>query len=460
MSVTQLFGVLRAARWSIVAMMLVASLTAFLYARTLPKQYTAKARVLLDIGNTDPTQFTGLKKDAINSYLSTALRLVGDAGVAGRVVDELGWVDSPQVIDAWQQQTGGTVDLRSWAASRVTGNLGASQLEDSAVIEIFYSAADPQIAKQIVGFVRTAYIANSQQLRVTAASRAAAWNRRQAARAKADLERAEQERIDFAKANKLVLNEQGLTSEMSTLDASIRAATQRGAVLPDLRQKPTQAMVKLQQDLNNTELAVATLAQQGPANPDYLAGLSRAQSLRAQLARATAEAKDLTGDVLVATQEMRAAADRDYLNARLLVLQQSDVYDHLLDLERAIAMKRRLYDAAVARADQFDLIAASPSTIKIVGDVIGSDDPSFPDIPVMTALGAGFGMMLGVALALIGEMMGHRIRTSEDLAVSSTVPVLAVIESGSTVQHIARRWRWPLRLRRGTLQPGGMQPAE
>lgn len=450
MSFFQLLGVLRASRWSILAMTLVAALVAFGFSSTLPKEYTAKARVLIDIGNSDPTQFSAVRRGEVESYFATEMRLVGDPGVMRQVVEQLGWAENPAVIDAWQSSTGGVGDIVAWAGNRILGNVGSRQLEDSSVVEIYYSAGDPEVAKQIAGLVRTAFIDNSLRLRVAAASRAAKWNRTEAERARVDLERAEAARIAFAKANNLTLNNSGVSTEMRTLSASI-VARNRKVAPPPSPATPSASMLFTQRRLNDADMAVAMLSSRGPANPDFIMAQAQQQTLRAQLARETEANRRVAGAIAGSTREMRARADQEYIAARLKVLDQSAVYDRMLDLERAVAMKQTRYTAALARAAQFELVASAPSGMKVVGDVIGNDEPTFPNIPVITGIAAGFGLALGIAIALFTEMLSHRVRSSEDLAVSSNVPVLAVIVD-SPPPRKRRRW-WRSSARYPVLQP-------
>ena len=51
------------------------------FARSLPKEYAAKARVMLDVGNEDPNQFSLLQKNTEAAYIGTEMRLITDDGV-------------------------------------------------------------------------------------------------------------------------------------------------------------------------------------------------------------------------------------------------------------------------------------------------------------------------------------------------------------------------------------------
>ncbi len=102
MSLAQLWATFYAARWRILLMVAVATGVAYYLADGLPRQYTAKARVMLDIGNPDPAQYSQLKRFTEGDYIGTQMRLAAGDDVARAVVTQLGWPDNPQVIAAWQ----------------------------------------------------------------------------------------------------------------------------------------------------------------------------------------------------------------------------------------------------------------------------------------------------------------------------------------------------------------------
>ena len=176
MSARQLWQILAAWRWTVLAMMLTCLAVALLAARTLPERYTARARVMLDLFNADPNQFMFVNNGSIGPYIGTQIRLVGEYEVTGQVVDKLGWLTDPSVADAWIKATGGTGELRRWAAARIADNSFAQSVGGSGILEIGYSATDPQFAAHVAGLLREAYIAQSLANRAAMADRSAKWS--------------------------------------------------------------------------------------------------------------------------------------------------------------------------------------------------------------------------------------------------------------------------------------------
>ena len=452
MSLAQFWATLRAAWLSIALMVVVATGVAGYVAAGLPKQYTAKARVMLNIDNPDPTQFSALQRGTTSSYVATQMRLAADLGTTRVVAEKLGWPDSPQVIAAWQAATGGKGDPTTWAAHLLSQGIAVQQLEDSSIIEIYYSSSSLEVAKQIVAVIRAAYIEQDLKLRVEAARRAAAWNEAQATRALAALQHAEAARVAFMTANQIPLDTArgGLdyAAQATTMANSLAAAnaTGRAVATPE---DPAVTRLRRRLDGLDAEIAVVRL-RGGDASPALVALTTQRTEVAQQLARELAVGSAGGGATTAQIDAVRQQRDADYLAARLRLIERAPLYDRLAALDRDIALKTQRYAAAAARGANFATVAAAPSGLQVIGDVIASDDPSYPNITLMMAVAAGASFALATALALVGELVRRQVRGAEDLHFFAAVPVLAVIARdppphGRFARRLSRfrvgRWR-------------------
>ena len=448
MSLNQFWATIRAAWLRIALMVLVASSIAFALASGLPKQYEAKARVMLNIDNDDPNQFSALKRGMAAPYIGTEMRLVADEAVTRDVVTKLGWPDNPQVISAWQLETGGVGDITAWAARAIAQAVSVTQLEDSSILEIHYSSSSLDAAKAIVALIRTAYIDESQRLRADAARRAAAWNRTEAARTLAILQAAEAARAAFVRENAIAVDTPGggldYQAQLSAMnsDTNHLVAGQTAAPVAN----PTADT--LSRKLNALDAEIAVLKLRGEENPATV-GLEVERATTAQqLARenaVTQNGPDATHEQIGLVREQR---DRDYLAARLHLLDRAPLYDRLAMMDRDIVLKTNRYNAAAARVANFDAIAAAPTGLKVIGDVIASEDPVYPNIPLLTGIAAAASLALAVALAVLADLGRRQVRGVEDLHFVTGVPVLAVIAGGPPRRGwrtlwLAQRGVWP-----------------
>ncbi|MGI4878108.1 MAG: Wzz/FepE/Etk N-terminal domain-containing protein [Janthinobacterium lividum] len=426
MSLAQLWAIFRAAWLSIAGMVVAASLAAYLFSSSLPKEYAAKARVMLNIGNNDPTQFSALGQKTEDSYIATQIRLISDDAVLRDVVTKLGWPSDPGVVSAWEESTGGAGDVTSWAAARLKGNIEAHQFEDSSIVEIYYTAQSVEIAKAIVALIRTSYIDNDLRLRVEAARKASAWNRTVAAQTLVALRKAEANRAAFLKANDIPIDTSNGNLETREL-TSLRSLSVP-AEGPLEEPVITSMMNKAKQKISDLDAQIAVMsADRGSSDPAMQTAVSLRDVLRAELARETdfANASGHATDALTAAT--RVLRDKQYLEARMRILNRAPVYDQLAAIDRDLALRVKLYTNAAQRVLDFDVVAAAPSGLQVIGDVIANDDMIFPNTPLTVGLAAGISLVLGLAIALFSEMMRRMVRGAADLEFYSGAPVMAVI---------------------------------
>jgi capsular polysaccharide biosynthesis protein len=67
------------------------------------------------------------------------------------------------------------------------------------------------------------------------------------------------------------------------------------------------------------------------------------------------------------------------------------------------------------------------------------ETPYYPKVPMIIGGAAGFGLGLGVLVALLVELLGRRVRSAEDLEVAVDAPVLGVIQSRASLAARLRR---------------------
>jgi uncharacterized protein involved in exopolysaccharide biosynthesis len=444
MSLAQLWATFYAARWRILLMVAVATGVAFYLAEGLPKQYTAKARVMLDSGNPDPAQFSELKRLTEGDYIGTQMRLAAGDDVARAVVDKLGWPDNPQVIAAWETATGGVGDAAKWAAGQLKQNIGVQPIEDSSIIEILYTSSSPEAAKAIVGQIRTAFIEQNLKVRADAARRAALWNATEAKAALAELRKAEAARSAFMAENRIELDTaKGGLDYTAQTTAMMNSVGALGAAVAAAPAAEDPAVTRLREQLNTLDAEIAVLRLKGEENPMTVTLIARRDLAAQQLARevAVTTAGPRASDAQIGA--VRQQRDADYLAARLRLIDRAPLYNRLSSLDREVALRTQRYNAIAAHAASFAEIAAAPSGLNVIGDVIASDDPAYPNIPLILAIAAGSSFALASALALVGDLVRRQVRGPEDLLFYADTPVLAVIP-----RDPPPRGRWRRRLAR------------
>ena len=469
MTARQLWRIIVAWRWMVLAMMLTCVAVALLAARTLPERYTARARVMLDLFNADPNQFMVVNRDSIGPYIGTQIRLVSEYEVTGQVVDKLGWMTDPSVADAWVKATGGTGELRRWAAARIADNTFAQTVGGSGILEIDYSATDPQFAAHAAGLLREAYIAQSLSNRAAMADRSAKWSVGREAKATAALREAEAKRTEFARVNGIVTDRGGDSVELVELQQIQALLTSRhGGAGNQIAQgfraaASAPGVVRLKSQLADMEQGIGVLKDRlGEKNPDFKAITQQRDRLQTSVGRESAMARARGAQTVQLSAAEVAALESKYREKQRYILDHKAEFDAFQALNRQVELRRKLQRAAAESTLSLRQMASvTESGLVIFGDVLTDTRPSYPDIPLIAGLAALFGLALGVVSALFTEMTERRVRGPDDLLFSAQVPIIGSV--GGPPQRAPRRTlfargtlRWPGRPGRGSV----LQPAE
>lgn len=464
MSIAQLLRILIARRMIILVTLLTSVGVALFVAKQLPERYSASARVLIDNFKPDPVTGQLISNVGARTYFRTQVELIKDYRVAGDVVDKLGWAESPAVIAAWRAETGGVGDFRRWGAARIISATNVQVVQGSNILELTYEAPNPAVAKTIAGLLRDAYITGSVRFRTDSAGRTADWYREQSERALQALIKAEQAKSKFEQDNQLVVLAGGGEAESTKL-AGLQAAlmSARGGEVAQSSQQmlpPSSGIVdqlKLQLASLNDQIGIAG-ERLGTEHPTYKTLIQRRAQLSSQLARESASARATTAAQTGASRQTVAQLEADYNAQRTKVLGMKNTLDQLGQLQREVDLRRSQYEKASARTADLRLESnVSESGLVVLGDVIGSTKPSFPNWPQITGLSVAFGLGLGMVLAVFVELLARRIRGTEDLAFSSKAPVLAVI---ADVAPSPWRDRLNKLLSRRRPNSDGLQPAQ
>lgn len=451
MNLVQFLRILIARRWIIFISLVTCVVVALAVAKSLPERYNASARIVLDIVKPDPVTGQMLGGPAMRSYVKTQTELIQDYRVAGDVVDRAGWMQNPSVIAAWQAETGGSGDMRRWAAQRIIDSTKAGMVETSNILEITYQGQNPVVAKTIVSLLREAYIDSSLRFKTDSAGQTADWYREQSDRALKTLNAAETAKARFEQANGIIMGPANVEAESAKLDYLQSALTSARAGAGDkefeaVRQSTTSPVV------DQLKVQLATLNDQieqagerlGSEHPTYKAMVSRRATLNSEIARESASTRAAAAAQSGASRRSVASLEASYTAQKALVLGMKDKLNELSQMQGEIDLRRRQYESAAQKTADLRLQAnLSESGLVVLGDAIAGGKPSFPNWPLILGAATGFGLVLGIVVALITELLARRVRGPEDLAFAGKSQVLAVIseyESTPWVDRMRRRF--------------------
>jgi len=409
----------------------------------LPKQYTATATVVLDVKSPDPIAGMILSPMLMPGYMATQVDIINSDRVALSVIKLLKLDQSAEVTENWMKATDGKGKLDVWLANVLQSNLRIKPSRESSVINIEYSAADPQTAAAVANAFVQAYIDTTVELKVEPAKQYSLWFGEQGKALREDLEKAQARLSGYQQKYGIIVSDERLDSETTKLNdlstqltivlgqtTDARSKQRSGSAadsLPEVVQNPVIANLKT--EIARQEAKLQELAGNlGRNHPNYQRQQAEIAALKRQL---EAETQHITSGFSTSTSVGRdrateLAAAIQVQKKRLLELKNER--DKVAVLMRDVDAAQKAYDAVAQRLNQASLESQSTQTnVAILTPASLPTKSSSPKIMLNTFMAIILGTMLGMGAALWAEWSDRRIRSEKDLAEMLQLPVLAVI---------------------------------
>jgi uncharacterized protein involved in exopolysaccharide biosynthesis len=411
MSIIQFWRIIWARRWLILAATVSCVIGAYIVTLVIPPRWQGDSRVMLNLLKPDPV--TG---DVLGgrTYVVSQISLITDYSVAGRVVDDLGWLADPDLIRQYQgRSSNDTRDFRHWAAQLVIDRTKVEIPDGSNILDINYTAATPDSARTVADAIRKAYLDTSVALRRADANKNADWFDAQATKAKASLDAAVAAEADYERANNVYMATDTLDVDSARLAAMAAGGGSDGSAVGGAGTAEA-ALVEV-------DAEIATMSQQlGPNHPQLQALRARRAAIASALGSAHAASGAASGHGYRTAVEATAAA----------VVAKSEKLSRLKQLHADVMLRRDLYSKLVARSvDLRQQAAIGDAGLTLMGPATVPAAPSFPNMPLIMFGSLGLGLVLGLLVALLIELLNRRVRGPEDLQSALEVPLLAVVSA-------------------------------
>jgi polysaccharide biosynthesis transport protein len=438
MNVSQFLRIL-AARWRIPAIaMLIGTVLSLAWVLFGPGRYNAVAQVLVDVRapvavaiNGDPGVTPQLQPD----YLATQVDVIQSNTVALGAVDLLGLVRNPEAMDVYRD-SGSKDDARTWFANRLLKDLRVTPSESSRVISIAFTEPDAQMAAAYANAFAEAYRQVSIDLQRQPAQQATANYRANVdnlahqladAQARLSAKRAELGVVpnpDGSEAEDAKLI--ALSQQLAAAQATQATMNQKGAggALPDVINSPVVQSLQVEiAKLEAQRQQLATIA--GPNNVDYRQVMGQLATLRTQLAQQRAlvasSAANTSGQASAAVRQLSSAV----ATQREKTIANQKARGELLSLQENVENLKTTYEALTARQAQNALLSASNiSNVTVLAHADVPEKQAGLPRPALVAAAALVGLILGLGLAIVSELLDHRLRVPDDIPTWLGVPSL------------------------------------
>jgi succinoglycan biosynthesis transport protein ExoP len=405
--------------------------------KTVPPRYTSSARVEMTLlhGGVGDDVHERLDDTFAQAYVSSQVQLIRDYQVAGRVVDDLGWADNPDIQAAYAARPeGDDRDIRQWIAQQIINATGVTMEADSNILDIKYRAANPIQANIIAESIRRAYFDAVTAQEKEADKRQADWHVAQA-------DQTQKQLTDLLIAKARYEHDSGVIlqdKKMPDLD-SLRL----GAIASQVGQQTTpltSAHLQATQQLADVDARLAVVSTELGANHPQVQDL---RARRAALATEAAEETAVANAQASAVSNAAHAGDAMLEAQRQKILAERGKLNKVKQDEAEIDVVRSQYSASIARATELqERGVVGGRKLNPVGP---AESPGLPDFPNTKLILGGTGLLgggVGLCLALLMELLQPRVRGLEDLRWASPgTPILGTLPKFTRVARVVPRRR-------------------
>lgn len=452
MSLHQFFSILRARRRLAGTILFATVLLALAWIFIRPSTYVARAPVLVD-SRSDPTNNQPVYTNLVTpAYIATQIDIVKSDKVAQDAVKLLPPDQEPMLR---LRKLAAKKDLPpQWIVQAIQRSLDVKPARESNIINIEWRGRSAQEAARVANAFAQAYLDTNLSLKTAPAKRYADWFQTQVQAAHDRLAQAQARLSEFQeKAGIVSSSEQGdyETARLKDLSEQLLIAQGRKQV----GSGDTSTQVMQSPLVNNMRADVAKLeskiqegsATMGPNHPKMREMQAELRSMQSRLSAESAR----VGSAAVVAGHASAARIRELQDAitaqKTRVLATNKARGQLSVLQQEVDSAQKAYEAVAASASQQRLQAmTTQSNVVFLGSATEPLDPSGPTPLQALLIALAGGLVLGVAGALLAELMNRRVRSTQDLSMILDVPILGIVPAPKSRMTPPRLAHTPNRL--------------
>lgn len=450
MSLSHFLLILKA-RWGVVlSVFLFAVCIAAGVSMILPSQYTASATIVIDVKSPDTILGTYSPGISSSSYMATQVEIMESERVARKVVRMLGIDRNAQALAQWRTASGGKGQIDEYYGKVLGKKLVVQPAKEGNVVTLSFTGTDPAFAAAVTNAFAQSYIETTVDLRVDPAKLSAKWFDERTKQLRDDLEKAQSRLSAYQQETGIIATDERLDIENTRLaDLSTQLTTVQ-ALRVDASAKDKQAKIN---PTSTAELLLSPVAQTlraeiakaeaklelsatllGRNHPELIRQQNELAELKRQLtlesSRVSNSLSSTTASNSSRVAELQAALDAQ----KEKVLDIKKKRNELSVLQKEVESAQKSFDLVSQRLSQTSLESQTQQTnVAILTPAVEPTERSSPRLKFNLVIASVAGLLLGIGLALLLEMLKRRVRSPEDLALTVGVPVLAVLKSDGKI---------------------------
>ena len=442
MGFSELLAVLKARRKALFGVWGAVVLLALVVSLVLPRQYTASAEVVVESRGSDPLATQMGNGATTPGFLATQADIIASERVGARAVAALQVATQSPWAERWQKASGGQGDANRWIAGRLKKNVKVSPSHESNVLTITVTADKPGFAADYANALARAYLETDLELKIEPARQYASWFDEHTKVLRTNLEHAQARLSEFQRSHGLVGDEKldlesARLAELSTqftaaqgLSTDASSRQREGGGLSEVAANPLIQALKV--DLARQEAKLIELSGYlGENHPQIQRVKGEVESLRARLRQETGQVAAVVGtnSRITHAREGDLKNRLDAQKQRILELKQQR--DEMVVLQREVDSAQKAYDLVMARLTQTSLESkARQGNVELLSSAVAPTDAASPKVLLNVGLAIFIGALLGMAVAIVRELLDRRIRSGGDLADAIGAPLLVEIGAG------------------------------
>jgi polysaccharide biosynthesis transport protein len=443
--------------------LVVTVISTLIFSLLSPNKFTANATFVVNFKETSIGDSI-LQTTLADSYMGTQIDIVRSPGVAEKVMEKLkldedpGWADALDVNDQ-------TI-IRQSIIEYLLENLEVVPSRESRIVNLSFTAEDPNFAATVANSFVQAYIETNLDLSVSPAHRSAEWFNQELARLRSQLQTAQEKLSAYQLENGILIeNRDGDldVDKMNGLSRELLAArTERAAA--ESRREEVEKFIKnvggfnslpevqsnfliqrIRGDLVQKESELSQISGRlGQNHPEYNRIRSDVDGLRSKLARETSQIGQAV--LLEARKEVQLAKNHEQELIKEMEMEKNRLASRhqsriqVPALQQEVLIAQQVYEMVLQQYNQSNLESRLKLTnIGILNNAVPPLKRSSPKIKINLIVGFVLGLMLGVGIAIVAEATNPIVRTEDGLDETLGVPLIGFLEPGNYLSYSGKQ---------------------
>ena len=465
---------LRRHLWLIVTLAIAGGVGGYLYARTLPKSFTASSALTVEGDRFAIPELQGaLRSDNAPDpmpWVRTEVQALTARQMVAQVVHHLDLDKIPEFNPALQPPTI-LDDIKAFIGPFLPSKSGSSESTDpdgpvvasvtkaldvfqdnrSLVITVFFTAKDPKLAADVVNDLIETYVQTRAKRRVAANKGANTALTERIDQVRDDLNKIESQMKDLRSKSEIVglragsVGQQQLeelttaaaraTIERSQLEVNYEravAAAKQGSsdALAAVLNSPTVSRLRDQEQAASRRVAELS-SRYGPGYPGIQSANAELSSARRGVREEADRIVASLGAQLRVAREQEADVKRQLDLARTAGVKSENVRAQLDQLQQEATTRRNLYQTLLERAQQTVVqpLGSETPDVRILSAAVAPGMPSGPNMKLAGLMGGAGGALIGCLLSLTRLKSANGFDTAAEVSAVIGVPVIATVQS-------------------------------